>query len=351
MRKYTGTIFLFILLGLLLGGCGRIGSKAADASVIYGAATVFSVFIAAAYIGFIREKNKWFTMLFSSVFIVNSGYLMLSVSETLEHALWANRISYLGSVFLPLAMLMIITNVCRLQYSKLIPALLIAAALAVFAIAASPGYLDIYYKSVALSSINGATVLEKVYGPWHQLYLFYLLAYFVSTVAVLFHSIAKRRIESAIHALFIGAALFVNMGVWLVEQLVRVDFELLSVSYIVSELFLLMLCLMMQSSLTTADSSAASSAAEPETTTADAAQSEIAQYAHFSAQLATLTPTERTVYNMYIEGKSTKEIMSELNIKENTLKFHNKNLYGKLGVTSRKQLIQISAALNDNSRD
>lgn len=30
--------------------------------------------------------------------------------------------------------------------------------------------------------------------------------------------------------------------------------------------------------------------------------------------------------------------MSDMNIKENTLKFHSKNLYGKLGVTSRKQL-------------
>ena len=33
--------------------------------------------------------------------------------------------------------------------------------------------------------------------------------------------------------------------------------------------------------------------------------------------------------------------MAELNIKENTLKFHNKNLYSKLGVSSRKQLLEI----------
>ena len=45
--------------------------------------------------------------------------------------------------------------------------------------------------------------------------------------------------------------------------------------------------------------------------------------------------------DLVINGRSTKEIMSELNIKENTLKFHNKNLYGKLGVSSRKQLVEI----------
>jgi DNA-binding CsgD family transcriptional regulator len=37
--------------------------------------------------------------------------------------------------------------------------------------------------------------------------------------------------------------------------------------------------------------------------------------------------------------------MSDLNIKENTLKFHNKNLYSKLGISSRKQLLSIAAQL------
>jgi len=38
--------------------------------------------------------------------------------------------------------------------------------------------------------------------------------------------------------------------------------------------------------------------------------------------------------------------MNTLNIKENTLKYHNKNLYGKLGVSSRKQLLERAASLN-----
>ena len=38
---------------------------------------------------------------------------------------------------------------------------------------------------------------------------------------------------------------------------------------------------------------------------------------------------------------NTAQVMEHLNIKENTLKFHNKNLYSKLGVTSRKHLLEI----------
>ena len=69
------------------------------------------------------------------------------------------------------------------------------------------------------------------------------------------------------------------------------------------------------------------------------------QRAYFTAQLVTLMPTERVIYDFYLEGKSTKEIMAELNIKENTLKYHNKNIYGKLGVSSGKELINIASAL------
>ena len=62
-------------------------------------------------------------------------------------------------------------------------------------------------------------------------------------------------------------------------------------------------------------------------------------------QLPKLTPTERSIYDCYLAGKSTKEVLSELSIMENTLKFHNKNLYSKLGVTSRKQLIEYAKAI------
>ena len=54
-----------------------------------------------------------------------------------------------------------------------------------------------------------------------------------------------------------------------------------------------------------------------------------------------LTPKEKEVFDMYVAGCGTKEILAGLNIKENTLKYHNKNIYAKLGITSRKQLVAV----------
>lgn len=366
MKKLFRLLPLCVLILLSLTGCSAIGDKAASMAILYDITAAVSLLLLVSCCFLIRRKNVWYLLLFTSVFIVNIGYMVLAHSRTLEEALLANRISYLGSVCLPMSMLMIIVNACRLNYRKWFPWLLLGVAALVFLIAASPGYSDIYYREVSLSSINGVTVLEKVYGPWHCLYLVYLLAYFAVMTAAVIHAALRRKISSPTHIFILAAAVFVNMGVWLLEQIVRIDLELLSVSYIISELFLLCLYLLLQEKHasnvwdegcpTGAAGSSAGEAAADAPATSDASDKENAseeaekKYAFFSSQLPFLTPTERIIYERYLSGISTKEIMSELNIKENTLKYHNKNIYGKLGVSSRKQLMEIAAELRRRNK-
>ena len=75
----------------------------------------------------------------------------------------------------------------------------------------------------------------------------------------------------------------------------------------------------------------------------------------FLQYLDTLTQKERLIFDLYLEGKKTKEIMEIAGINQNTLKYHNKNIYSKLGVSSRKQLLEYAALMkyrkDDNSYD
>lgn len=70
-------------------------------------------------------------------------------------------------------------------------------------------------------------------------------------------------------------------------------------------------------------------------------------YQHFLSQLGTLTPKEREVFGLYLEGRSAKEIVVLLGFSENALKYHNKNIYSKLEVSSRKQLLQYAAKMKE----
>ena len=74
-------------------------------------------------------------------------------------------------------------------------------------------------------------------------------------------------------------------------------------------------------------------------------------YQQFLNGLKTLTRTEKKIFLLYLSGKGTREIMEENNIKESTLRYHNRNLYSKLGINSLKQLLRYAAIMNGEDSD
>ncbi len=73
-------------------------------------------------------------------------------------------------------------------------------------------------------------------------------------------------------------------------------------------------------------------------------------YEFFLCNLRTLSPTEYKIYELYLSGKTANEIIDILEIKKNTLKYHNKNIYSKLGISSRKQLLRFATLKQHQDR-
>ena len=337
---------LFIITPLLLSfsGCAAIGSKSASIAVVYGIMMLLALFMLIGYICIVQKKEAWLTVLFICIAVVNSGYFSLAVSSTIEEALLANRISYLGSVFLPIFMLMVMLDLIKIKYEKWFSSILVSIGSVVFFIAASPGYLDIYYKEVTLITVNGVSSLDKVYGPLHVIYLFYLVSFFAAMIGVAVYAAKKKKLNSIGRMTVLISAFSVNIGVWFIEQIVKFDFELLSVSYIISELFLLGLHLVIQEEQSFAERLKHSDSEDEPKNKISKEQKEI--FENFSYGFRELTPAERHIYGLYIEGKTTAEIREELNITENTLKYHNKNIYSKLGVSSKKELLEVAKMID-----
>jgi len=353
MKKNYASMSILLFLILSLSGCNNVGSKNTSYSIIYSATAIISLLLLFSCCLLVRKNKFWFVLLFSSVSVVNIGYALLSVSTDLEMALWANRISYLGSVFLPFSMLMIILDVTDTKHPKWLSDALGVLSLIVFLVAASPGILPIYYKEVSFALVNSVSTLVKVYGPLHPMYLFYLLGYFVSMVTVIIRAQIKKTIDTTSHAVILAIAVFVNIGVWFIEQMTDIGFEMLSVSYIISELFLLGIHIVMNEyqrmkKIVKQVESVNDYSTETVSVPGDMLEKPVEKEAvaperieAFMIGLKTLTPAERAIYDAYISRVTTKEIMASMNIKESTLKFHNRNLYGKLGVSTRKELLEI----------
>ena len=79
-------------------------------STVYGLALAASLLMIGVYYYVDRKHDKWLMFLFVCVAVCDLGYFLLSLSKTLNAALWANRIAYLGSVFLPFSLFMMVMN-------------------------------------------------------------------------------------------------------------------------------------------------------------------------------------------------------------------------------------------------
>ena len=62
-------------------------------------------------------------------------------------------------------------------------------------------------------------------------------------------------------------------------------------------------------------------------------------YQNFVSNIQLLSAAERAVFDLYMEGYTAKEIAERLFLSINTIKTHNRRIYAKLNVSSRKELM------------
>ncbi|MBQ4076710.1 MAG: helix-turn-helix transcriptional regulator [Mailhella sp.] len=72
---------------------------------------------------------------------------------------------------------------------------------------------------------------------------------------------------------------------------------------------------------------------------AQEAQADMTEYHAFLSNIETLSKAERAVFNLYMKGLSAQEIADHLHLSIHTVKSHNRRIYTKLNVSSRKELL------------
>lgn len=317
-------------------------------SLVYGLVAAISFLLLLVYRFGIRRREMWLTLLFSAVFVVNAGYFLLSVSRSLDFALWANRVSYLGSVFLPLCMFMSIAGVCRIKPGKIFVTAAVIVACLMFLLAASGGWLSVYYKQVSLVIENGSARLDKVYGELHILYLIYLVVCFALMVGVIIHSVVRKKLASYKYAAMVALVVLLNLLIWFIEQIINTDFEVLSVSYIVSELLLLFIYSMLRDHRElNKNLEKVTAEAEKKAQTVNVKEkeqkytAEEIEKAISSLEITEkLTSREEEVLRLTLSGQKRKAVADALGVSENTVKTHLSHIFAKLGVSSKKELTE-----------
>lgn len=318
-------------------------------SAVYGLTMAISLLMIGVYYYVDRKHDKWLLLLFVSVAVCDFGYFLLSLSKTLGAALWANRIAYLGNVFLPFSLLMMIMTLSRFTYPEWLPKVLAAVNTVMLIIAASGGWLPIYYKNVSLDFVNGLPVLIKEYGPLHPVYKVFLFAYFVAMVTVIAYTAVKKTVVSSKHTVFLAFVVIGNIAIWLVENMIHSSFEFLSISYIVTEGMILFLYSILQDyGLTNTpqnvDAINVDTATEQRIETVEIIKAfsteQIDSIIKNWSAVNTLSQREKEVLRFLLQNKKRKVIAEELFVTESTIKKHTAAIYRKLETANRAELFE-----------
>ena len=314
-------------------------------TMVYGAVAVLSVLLLIGYLLIEKKKERNFIFLISCVAIVNTGYFLLAAANSLRMAMFANGMSYFGAAYSVLAMMFIIYDVCQMKKRSWLRYALIGISTAAFALAASGDWLGLYYTSVDITSIGGMTKLVKEYGPLHILYTVYLLSYVLIMVSIIWYAAKKQRLSSFKYTMLLFVAVLLNIGVWAVEQGFNEDFEFLSVSYIVTEVILLLLYSMLRDyGIVQPGGQVISVQMLTQLNTRQITPGALPpgmedMFSSFADKVKTLSSAERRILNLYIDGHDIAEIPELAYISIHTVKKHNHSIYQKLGVSSRDELM------------
>ena len=314
-------------------------------TMAYGAVAILSVLLLIGYLLLEKKKERNFIFLIGCVAIVNTGYFLLAAANSLTMAMFANGMSYFGAAYSVLAMMFIIYDVCRRKKRSWLRYALIGISTAAFVLAASGDWLGLYYTSVDITSIGGMTKLVKEYGPLHILYTFYLLLYVLIMVVVIWYAAKKQRLSSFKFTVLLLVAVLLNIGVWAVEQGFHEDFEFLSVSYVVTEIILLLLFSMLRDyGIIQPGGQVISVQMLTQLNTRQISPGTLPSgmedlFRGFAEKVKTLSAAERRILNYYIDGHDTADIPDLAFISIHTVKKHNRSIYQKLGVASRDELM------------
>ena len=309
----------------------------------HGALFLLSLSLLPLYFLFVRKKQNepWLLFLFACVAVVNLGYTLIAFSNTVEFALFANKITYLGQVLIPLCMFMLISKLCGYTYKKWVLGVLIGAAVIMFAIICTTGYLDWYYTSATIEKVDGATVLHKEYGVLHPINLIYIILYFVGMITVIGLSLGQHKSASQKHACGMLLIVLGNIAMWCFGKVIPWDVEFLSVTYLMSAGGFLIEWLMLQDYVhkNEVPSPVIVEEKAPIIIVDNMTRAEKIKTILASLPEDTVLSTRQMdILERILDYKSRKEIAVELHLSENTVKTHTGMLYKALGVSGRDEI-------------
>ena len=190
-----------------------------------------------------REKklNYYILALLAIITISNAGNFFLATANSIEEAIIAKKIYYVGGCFMPPIMLILIVRMCNISVKKWIENLFLFYSFVVYTMVFSIGYSKIYYKSVNLIQEDGATVIVPEYGIGHMFFYVLLYGYLLLGMGILVYSLRNKNQLSRKNLWALLGMEIMTILIFLLGRIINPSLEMMPLTYVVDGWLLLYL--------------------------------------------------------------------------------------------------------------
>lgn len=188
-----------------------------------------------------NRTKSYYTTMFHLISIQIAGHLFLALSTDLNEAILANKMAYIGAVYIPMLFFLGELTLCNIKISIRLNIILFTISTIVICLAASAGWSNIFYEKIELVQHNGMTDFTAVYGPAHALFNIVLAFYLVSGFIVFVYSLLKNKNISYKNLLGLGIIGFVCIGSFFVSRELGSDMLVMPAVFLIMEFILMII--------------------------------------------------------------------------------------------------------------
>lgn len=188
-----------------------------------------------------KQKVTNFLLLFMAITISDFGYYSICTADSLQHAVNANCLVYLGGVFVPILLFLSIAGLCQQSVGRLPLLSLLAFASVILYFVFRIGSGTEFYSRVELVTRDGVSFLKKEYGPMHTLYPVFVLLCMALCFRVLAVSFFRQKRISYKVILSLFIAQMFSVGVYVGERMLHSETEWMVFVYLLDEILILVL--------------------------------------------------------------------------------------------------------------
>ena len=183
----------------------------------------------------LNKTNKNFIVLYITTLVANFGYAQSIYSTTLEGAFAGMLVSYIGSIFTALFVMIVVVYLCNRRFLLPLRIFLILCAFAIIICIGTTIETNLFFSNQKLTYKYGLAILEWDNGPVMYAYIGYLAVINIGSIWIVIDTIIKKKKVSKSTLFIILLLLLIGTLSYLIPLLLKSKINLYAFAYVLME--------------------------------------------------------------------------------------------------------------------